>query len=317
MPSRFLPLLALAAFASTQLASAQCVKPCWGLNDDLVYDSRVSTGGPNLSIGFKIRLPTTTPAQRLEVFTGKQSGNASVAIWSHDSSGNKPLTQLNIGSYQQDKTVTWQGANLPTPQILLANTDYWFVWTMPSSSQSPIKQTNPTKSGIEYRGSFDGGKTWNGPFTSYDWKLRIWCCQKAQGSFTYFGSACGPKGQMPTLSNTGIPTVGKSYVVTAQGASPTMPAILTLGASKTQWGPFTLPFDLTSVGASGCSILCSVDVTGAGQTDGKGSVNFNIPVPNQPTLTGVQFHHQIWVFDATVNKLGIAFSQGGTVTLGA
>jgi hypothetical protein len=317
LPHRVLPAIGLLAFASTSIATAQCTKPCWGLNDDLVYDSKISTGGPNLSIAFKIRLPSSIPAQRLEVFTGKRAGAGSVAIWSHDSSGNKPKTKLTSGSYTQNTTVTWQGANLATPQVLIANTDYWFEWSMPNGSQSPIKQRNPSNAGIQYRGSFDGGKTWNGPFTFYDWKLRIFCCKKpAAGIFLLYGTACGPKGKQPNLSNSGIPTVGKTYAVTGSGASPTKPALLTLGASKSKWGPFTLPFDLTPFGASGCQLLASVDVTGSALTSSAGSVSFSIPVPNQPSLSGIVFNHQIWVFDPTVNKLGIAFSRGATVTLG-
>ena len=309
-------LLAVVGLAAASAPPAQCTKPCWGFNDNTTFDSKTSMGGPNLWLAIKIRLQTTVPAQRLEVFTGKKAGAGKLSIWSHDSKGNKPKALLSGGSYLQNATVTWQGANLTKPQVLLAKTDYWIVWSMPNGSQASITSRNTTNTGLEYRGSFNAGTSWNGPFRGLNWKLRIYCCKKITGSFVLFGSPCGPKGKQPNLSGSGIPTVGKTYVVSAKGASPTKPALLGLGASKNQWGPLKLPFDLTALGAPSCKILASVDVTGSALTNSSGSVSFSIPVPNQPALTGVIFHHQIWVFDTSVNKFGIVSSQGATVTLG-
>lgn len=304
------------SFLLGAIAHGQCSKACFAMYDDAKYDNRISTGGPNLLIGIKVRVTAPVAAQRLEVLTGKRSGSGSLAIWSHDAAGNKPGTKLAGNPYLQSAAIGWQGANLDTAQLLLPNKDYWFVWGMPNGSQSSIRQRHASRQGQLYRGSFNGGTSWNGPFSFYEWKLRVFCCKKFPGVFATFGSACGPRGQAPRMGHVGVPVIGKSYQVTVSATIPRRPALLTLGVSKTQWGPFRLPLDLTQAGAQGCLLLCSIDVGAGKATDGSGNASNAVPIPNDSAFVGVVYHHQWVVFSPAANTLGAIFSNGGTVQIG-
>ncbi len=129
--------------------------------------------------------------------------------------------------------------------------------------------------------------------------------------------AFGPTGTaaMPVLSATGVPRLGSTFSVDVGGLTATTAAGLILGASKTQYGAFTLPLDLTLAGAPGCSLLASFDVVGGlPVVQGSGKVTFN--VPNQPSLAGLIFHNQFFVLDATANAMQLTWSNGGTATVG-
>ena len=140
--------------------------------DTLVYDTNQSMGGPNLLLAVKTTIPTTFVASRIEWFTGERTGLNSVSVWSHDAVGNRPLAQLASGSWQMGYTNTWQGAPLTVPLQLNANDEVWVVWAPQNGSQSSVQASSG--SAQQYRGSFDGGATWTGPYQGVQWKFRMW-----------------------------------------------------------------------------------------------------------------------------------------------
>ncbi|MCA8968643.1 MAG: hypothetical protein KDC95_02625 [Planctomycetes bacterium] len=119
----------------------------------------------------------------------------------------------------------------------------------------------------------------------------------------------------PVLSATGTPKIGTQFSVDCGGLTATTAAGLILGASKTVWGAFNLPLDLTGAGAPGCSLLVSFDVvSGLPIVSGSGKVTFTIP--NQSSLAGVVFHNQFFVLDAAANAMKLTWSNAGTATIG-
>ncbi len=87
-----------------------------------------------------------------------------------------------------------------------------------------------------------------------------------------------------------------------------------LGTSNTAVGPFFLPFDLTAIGMSGCTLYTSLDLTVPMVNQG-GSATWTLPVPNVPALAGAKFYDQAVVFDPLANPAGLITSnaQSGTV----
>jgi len=294
--------------------SAQCTKPCHAEYDDATYDSNISMGGPNLIVGLKTTTKANLGILRVEFFTGKRPGAAAVSIWSHDAAGNRPKTMLATGSFTMSAGISWQGANLGKPVPLPANTVFWVGFHPVNGCQSPIRQRGGAGQ-QPYRGSFDGGKSWNGPFQSYQWKFRLYCCKRNPASYTTFGQACGPRGALPRTGSIGVPTLGKSYQITVSGAQPSAPTFFALGTSDTQWPPYKLPFDLTILGAPGCSLLCSYNVAIQKMTSNSGTATQTITVPNNPWLIGQSIFNQ-WIVRVPFNSLQLAFSDGGKSTFG-
>lgn len=166
------PVLASLLLAGTAaLCGAQA--PCYAENDGPAFLDNISMGGPNLLLAIKFQVPQLVTARRAEIFTGEQTGTNTLGIWSHDAAANQPLADLGTGSWSMNATNSWQGTDLPSFVLLQPNVPYWLVWGPINASQA---SRHPSGSGVvtqAYRGSFNGGSSWNGPFFA-PWKLRIY-----------------------------------------------------------------------------------------------------------------------------------------------
>jgi hypothetical protein len=118
------------------------------------------------------------------------------------------------------------------------------------------------------------------------------------------------------IGRNGRAALGATFDVRLQGASPSQPAFLGLGASRTQWGALPLPFDLTAAGAPGCSVLAAFTTTASLATSASGTAAFSLAVPNQPTLLGRVLYLQWASVDAArTNRLPLAFSNAMEIVL--
>jgi hypothetical protein len=88
------------------------------------------------------------------------------------------------------------------------------------------------------------------------------------------------------------------------------------GNSDSVWQTLPLPFPLAALGAPGCDLLVSVDVTAVTMTDGNGTAVVPVSVPNDPALLDAEFFEQFAVLDLAANSLGFAFSNGGAGVVG-
>jgi hypothetical protein len=196
---RFAALLLAATTASLSLsAQAQIVHANF---DTPTFDDGVSMGGPNLLFAIKTQAPTVLAATRVEVWTGEQSGTNTISLWSHDAINNRPLAPLGTGSWSMGRVNGWQGAPLATPVVLNANEDVWVVWGCQNGAQAPADGPGPGAQ--QYRGSFDGGASWNGPFTGQQWKFRIWT--GFAGHYEVYGTGCNGSRGTPQLGWYGMP----------------------------------------------------------------------------------------------------------------
>ena len=306
-----LAVLGLAA-ALAGASFAQCTKPCFATFDDNVVDRKATIVVANSSFAVRIRPRNTIQARRLELFTGLVSGASAIEVWSNNAKTNLPDRKLTGASYSQLSRIGWQGATLPQPFTLQANTSYWFNWLPLNGSLGSIRSTNQ---GQQFATRIGNG-AWFGPYVQFEHKLRIYCC--VRGSFVTFGNSCGAQGRQPQISGgSSLPRVGQSYQVAVSATTVRAPARLVLGLSNLKWAGLTLPLALGPFGAQGCNIYCSTEVEAIRLTDNIGSTRFIVPVPNSAQLVGLVMYHQWWILASSHNKLGIAFSPAAQVTIGS
>jgi hypothetical protein len=135
-------------------------------------------------------------------------------------------------------------------------------------------------------------------------------------AFTGYGSGCRGSAGIPTLFNVGLPVLGQSFSVNVTATPANGLALLLTGFSKTQWGAINLPFDLSGVGAPGCSVLASGDVIDAVATNALGIGTWQFSVPNSASLCGGSVFHQYLVADSTANNLGFTTTSAAESKLG-
>lgn len=114
-----------------------------------------------------------------------------------------------------------------------------------------------------------------------------------------FGAGCpGSSGLAPTVAATGLGRIGGLLTVRTEGAAPNAPLATY----------FALDYGLGDVG--GCATyLASPTLLLLGATDGLGSSEFDLPIPNDPVLAGLA----VW-FQTVVADAGGALSGVGALT---
>lgn len=123
-----------------------------------------------------------------------------------------------------------------------------------------------------------------------------------------FGSSCGAL----SAGVGGWPSVGSStFALQAAGAPLLSIAFCVLGASSTSWGGVPLPLDLALFGAPGCDLLVSPGLIVPVPTAADGTALMPLPLPADPSLTGLEFHTQWLALDPVTAVL--TSSDGVTV----
>jgi hypothetical protein len=156
-----------------------------------------------------------------------------MAVWTHDAANDRPAANASgDGAFTQCSVISWQGAVLPTPVSVTQGQVFWLVWGMPNSSRTPLS-TNPNGD-IPYRGSFDGGLTWNGqnngatPWPARPYKIRLFCPHPTS-PVQSVGNGKAGTGGVPVIHVSGWPAPGNELDVDLKQAAPASPAVLALG----------------------------------------------------------------------------------------
>ena len=220
----------LLLFLASSLAAQQ---QCAARNDDGTLVTNTTMGGPNLSLGMRLVAESNYTITAIQVQTGLLDGAGTMAIFSHDAANDRP--NLNVsgdGAYTQSSVISWQGAVLPTPIPVTLGQVFWVVWSMPNGSRTPWS-TN-TVGDVPYRGSFDGGQTWNGqnngasPWPPKLYKVRLFC--------PYTTNPIQPVGQgkigevgVPRIEVTGWPALSNELDINLRQSAPASPAVLAIG----------------------------------------------------------------------------------------
>lgn len=85
--------------------------------------------------------------------------------------------------------------------------------------------------------------------------------------------------------------------------------VLTIGLSNQSYGGTPLPFDLAAVGAPGCWLLHSLDISATAPVLASQAF-FQVTLPANPSIVGLRMWTQGAAYDPTRNAFGIVVSNG-------
>jgi hypothetical protein len=127
-------------------------------------------------------------------------------------------------------------------------------------------------------------------------------------------TATGPV-SVPALVATGVPRLGGGFQLAVVQGPPHHLALLFWSLDASYWRGVPLPFELSPVGAPGCSLYSGTDIVSPIMLDGQGAFTAPLGVPNVPGLAGVTFFNQAAVF-VPVNALGLLTTNYGVGRFG-
>ncbi len=305
----FLP--SAAALCLAALLPAQ--NPCYAENDGPAFGDGTSMGGPDLLLGVRFQPNVTDAVLGIQVFTGEGRGENSVALWTHDSASNQPGQPLGTGRFEMSRTNSWQGACLDQAVVITSGQTYWMVWGPQNSSQASVLDVQPGN-GQVYRGSFDGARSWNGPWSDRQnhWKFRLLCpASTLPGSWTTMAAGCaGSTGSVPSVRCDNEPRINATLDVGLSAAAPAISGLLLIGQ------PLGMPLDLGLAGAPGCVLQGSTLFGLVTSTDAGGAARVQIPIPNDPQLRCGTVTAQAAFVDPGSNALGVSLSNAAAITIG-
>jgi hypothetical protein len=130
-------------------------------------------------------------------------------------------------------------------------------------------------------------------------------------------STCDGRGLWrPLLIGFDAPRVGGRFTLQLHHAAESAPVVLLWGFSDSSWLGLPLPFDLTPLGATGCTLYCSGDVQAPSRTDPCGFARFDVDIPIDARLVGLAFFNQWLILDWGANRLGLVASDAGRGVIG-
>ena len=138
------------------------------------------------------------------------------------------------------------------------------------------------------------------------------------GSVTTGGVGCRDSGGTPnTLGHSGCPDRGNTLTLN-MSVSPTAtsPILLVAGLSDKSWVGIPLPFDLTPLGMSGCSIYTSQSLVFGPFVPAGGLAAHPLPIPASNPLLGARIFFQFLQVEFTLNPPRLATSDYLTVVIG-
>ncbi|MFT4625881.1 MAG: hypothetical protein ACI8PZ_004552 [Myxococcota bacterium] len=144
-----------------------------GVNTDDAFNDAVSAGG--VPVAMKYVPPADASVNRVEIFTGEESGDNSVALWSHDPGADQPAVMLASGSWAMSDINGWQGADLDATVALTGGETYWVVWEPIGGAQWTQAADVPGTADVDYKATFDGYSSWDGPWTEA-YKHKLFSC---------------------------------------------------------------------------------------------------------------------------------------------
>lgn len=238
--------------------------------------------------------------------TTATSSALSVQLASRGANG-LPLATLAFSSSKNvsNKAPAWHDFRLNTTVTLSRGTQFFIV--LSNSNVSCILPE--TSGGTPLRALWRSFGFWTSVGT-VRLAYRFSCQCRVRGSFTPIGRSCqDSRGNRPLHSGTGTPNPGNTISFDVSGGRPNAPAVMYFGGSKTQWGPFRLPLDVTIFGAGpGCLLYVSVDGQLPLVLDSRGTFRLSLRVAPIP---GAHFYTQYLVFDRNLTSpLPLVYCNG-------
>lgn len=151
-------------------------------------------------------------------------------------------------------------------------------------------------------------RLWNGSLTFSS------CDNSGTAGHGYLGLGCAGTLATSRQVATALPRIGNSMSVDFDNL-PLSTAILSVGLSTTNSPLGPLPLDLGGLGAPGCQLRVSPDVT-AVLVGGANRATWSLAIPSSTALQCVRFHSQALVLDPTANLLGAVVSDAASSVIG-
>ena len=154
-------------------------------------------------------------------------------------------------------------------------------------------------------------RLWNGRLT-YET-----CSFSGNAAAGVFSTGCANSaGVVPSLSVTATPQLGSALGLDldAGSAAPGL-AVVVVGLSRDLFNGLPLPLDLAILGAPGCNLATSVDLTTPLFT-APGSNPYSLGIPNNPSLICAPIYQQAAIQDAAANAFGFVLSNATAAVIG-
>lgn len=122
-----------------------------------------------------------------------------------------------------------------------------------------------------------------------------------------YGTACSGGGLTPTLAVVAgsSPRIGTTFTLQASGLSASVVATLgAVGFGNTTWGGLPLPFDLSAIGMTGCSLWLDPALT-AVLSQTATTATLPIVLPNDPSIIGRALFAQAFPLLVGANAAGV------------
>lgn len=259
---------------------------------------------------FTSNAPRTVTALRLRPRT--MGATATIDLELH--MGNAPNDSMNVDRTFANNIVPGSEVNVFTRKNFALPNVSNIGWHVTIPFDNPFSWNG---SHLEWRAIVHGNNNGNQP-THYAMDSWISFGSWGQtGTFAGCASAQGTQtpGQRVRIKSPGLVSefTGFSYV-----PSGGLLSALNIGFSSTSMGGLPLPISLGPIGAPGCEITNDIRASLAGTTnaDPEGSVDFQLPLPSDPRLSGATFYTQIVFLQPGANALGAFLTPGSTNVIG-
>jgi hypothetical protein len=249
---------------------------------------------------------------------GSQTWTWDGATWTQHAPVHMPSPRRNADmayDAHRQRVVLFGGHHDPT-STFLADTWEWdgVDWTSVTPATQPagrgqsalaydaVRQRIVMFGGALFWGFNEAGDTWE-----------YWLGTPAH--YTTYGLGCAGWAGTPWLTNgSSRPVLGQQFLVSFYNLPPDHSTLVGLGWSDATWQGSPLPVDLGFLGAPGCSVLISVDLTWP-VFNWAGYATWAVSIPVAPSLVGQRFYNQAAAVDHS-NALGLVFSNAGAATIG-
>ncbi len=140
----------------------------------------------------------------------------------------------------------------------------------------------------------------------------------APASWTPFGTGCPGTSGTPQLVPVGdsLPWLGTTLNLRVSPVPSTNLAAAWFGFSRVTWQGSSLPAALDTVGLPGCSLRAAPEFMSVLIATG-GVANWQLPVPANNALIGLQAFLQAAVLDPGANAFGAALTNAGDLRVGS
>lgn len=131
--------------------------------------------------------------------------------------------------------------------------------------------------------------------------------------FETFSAGCAGSSGPVRLDASARPWTGSTIVLRVSPAR--FVAGVLVGTSRTRWGGFDLPLDLTRWGLPGCFLDVSVDVVVPMQPNG-GTSSASVAIPSDPSVVGLELFLQGLAVDPSANPAGLTTTNARRARVG-